>query len=81
VLISLLSLAESNGVTMAESRTMPVYTVNRLQDGPWLVLEGRRLVASCPDENEARAIMAFMNGDLKGATEYLGSRVKNAHRT
>jgi hypothetical protein len=67
-------------MTMAESRTMPAYTVNRLQGGPWLVLEGRRLVASCPDENEARAIMAFMNGDLKAATGYLGSRVKNARR-
>lgn len=43
----------------------------QLQDGRWLVLdEGRwrRVVASCPQEREARAIVALMNGDAAGAS-------------
>jgi hypothetical protein len=46
------------------------FRIVRLQDGRWLVIdEGRwrRVVASCPQEGDARAIAALMNGDAEGA--------------
>ena len=66
---------------MDKSGAKPAYKVSRLQAGPWLVLDGTRLVASCPEEKEARAIAAFMNGDMKRAVEHLGSKVNNARWT
>jgi hypothetical protein len=54
------------------------FRLTRLQDGRWLVLdEGcwKRVVASCPQERGAQAIVALMNGDAEGAraihTEFL----------
>ncbi|MGO8799841.1 MAG: hypothetical protein ACLQE9_22750 [Roseiarcus sp.] len=54
------------------------FRLTRLQDGRWLVLdEGcwKRVVASCPQERDAQAIVALMNGDAEGArsihTEFL----------
>ena len=54
------------------------FRVARIDDGPWLVLdEGRwrRVVATCPQERDARAIAALMNGDFERAsalhTEFL----------
>ena len=54
------------------------FRLTRMHDGPWLVLdEGRwtRVVASCPQERDAQAIAALMNGDAERAraihTEFL----------
>jgi hypothetical protein len=47
------------------------YHVSRVNDGPWLVLdEGRwrRIVATCPQEQDAKAIAALMNGDVERAS-------------
>ena len=49
------------------------FRVARIDDGPWLVLdEGRwrRVVATCPQERDARAIAALMNGDIERATRF-----------
>jgi hypothetical protein len=47
------------------------FCVSRISDGPWLVLdEGRwrRVAATCPQERDARAIAALMNGDVERAS-------------
>ena len=50
------------------------FIVTRLAQGPWLVLDhqmqGTRLVASCPDEDDANAVADLMNdqfGDDRGS--------------
>jgi hypothetical protein len=67
---SLLFLAESMGVMVSEGVR---FSITQLRDGPWLVVDDRnrkRLVASCPEENAARAIAAFINGDVDAAVTF-----------
>src|SRR5579875_2367170 len=53
---------------------LPRFLVSRLQAGPWLVIDrlhNGRLVASCPLEDDARAIAALMHRDPVDALRYV----------
>lgn len=61
-------------MTSSRNGTAPRFFVKRLQNGPWLVIDkiqGDRLVASCPLEDDAHAIAALMHRDPVEALTYV----------
>jgi hypothetical protein len=52
------------------------YSLHRVEDGPWLVLDGqnhRKTVATCREARVAEVLVAVLNGDIEAAASARGA--------